>query len=156
MARHLPIDESARVLGISRRTVERRVKAGTLSATHDAGRKLISVPDEVIDATGAPVTGDRGDVSATRQARHDRGDSDATRAALEAELLALRSERDWLRQHVEHLAVLNAQLTATVQRALPPGPVEGTPGPVTDQPAPARPAPRPAPGGTSGGARPSG
>ena len=144
MARQLPIDAAAAVLGVSRRTLERRIAAGQAVATYDNGRTFVAVPDEVIDASGTTADGPRPDTSdtpdTTRQPRHDSPAIDAIRVAYEAQLAALRSERDWLRQHVDHLTITNAQLTATVQRALP-APVAPV-APVAPEPPPA---PEPAP-----------
>jgi excisionase family DNA binding protein len=66
MTRHLSIDDAAAALGVSRRTVERHVKAGQLSVTYDTGQKLIAVPDEVVGATVSGESDVRHDVSPTR------------------------------------------------------------------------------------------
>lgn len=49
MTRHLSIDDAARVLGVSRKTVERRLKSGTLTGHLDGRRWRVAVPDEVVD-----------------------------------------------------------------------------------------------------------
>jgi excisionase family DNA binding protein len=51
----IPVTEAAVTLGVSERTVQRRIKAGTLSATHSNGRTLVDIdeqPDRLSDAVG--------------------------------------------------------------------------------------------------------
>lgn len=102
MSRQVPLDEAAQVLGVSRRTVERRVKAGTLATTFVEGRKLVILSDELLDAT----TDDESDVRPT-------GAADATvaeLAALRAQLAAVTEERDFLRVTVSRLLDTQARL----------------------------------------------
>ena len=130
MPRQLSVAEAATVLRVSRRTVERRVKDGTLATTFVGGQKRVILPDEVLDATDRDTSPDRHDT--------DNGATAATLTelvAIRAELAAVRSERDFLRETVNRLLETNAQLTA---RALPPGPAVEPQEPPT-APATARP-----------------
>jgi excisionase family DNA binding protein len=123
MPRQLSVADAARVLRVSRRTIERRVKAGTLATTFVTGQKRVILPDEVLDATDRDMPPERHDT-----------DGDATAAtmtelvALRAQLEAITSDRDFLRETVNRLLETNAQLTAR----LLPGPSMGPqdPGPV--------------------------
>lgn len=114
MPRQLSVAEAAAALRVSRRTIERRVKDGTLATTFVGGQKRVILPDEVLDATDRDVSPDRHvpDDAATAATMMEL-------VALRAELEAVRSDRDFLRDLVNRLLETNDQLTA---RVLPPGP----------------------------------
>lgn len=132
MPRQLSVADAATALRVSRRTIERRVKDGTLATTFVGGQKRVILPDEVLDATDRDMSPDR-----------HAGDADATAAtmaelvALRAELAAVREDRDFLRETVNRLLETNAQLTA---RVLPPGPAGAPPEPPAPPSVPAAPA----------------
>ena len=48
MARRIPLQEAARLLGLNERTVRRRLRAGTLDGVKDdaSGRWLVTMPDD--------------------------------------------------------------------------------------------------------------
>ncbi len=48
------LEEAAKRLGVSIRTIRRRIKAGELSASMDNGRRMVSLPD-VPDITSPPI-----------------------------------------------------------------------------------------------------
>src|SRR5690242_19258348 len=83
MTRHLPIDDAARVLGVSRKTIERRLKSGTLTGHLDGRRWLVAVPDEVVDPSQG---GESQTAPAMSQTRQTPPDMSETVAVLQAEL----------------------------------------------------------------------
>ncbi len=87
------MSEAARVMGVSRRTIQRRIQAGQL-ATVDAGGVRYVVLDDTEVSAPPPA------------ARVATGEEVA---ALRAELAAVTSERDYLRQQLTGaLGVLHA------------------------------------------------
>src|SRR5438128_424054 len=89
MPRQMTTAEAIAALGLSRRTIQRRVKDGTLATTFVAGHRLIIVPDEVLGepkrSTAEPRHEIVADAPAVPLAQFD---------ALRAELDAVKSERD--------------------------------------------------------------
>lgn len=53
--RQLTLDEAATLLGVSRRTVQRRLSDGTLTGRKQAGRWLVNVPDVPADTRTAQI-----------------------------------------------------------------------------------------------------
>ncbi len=112
MTRRVTSQEAAEILGVSRKTVERRIKSGQLSATKEGRRYIVDLPDEPEEeAKSRQQTGD--------------DSKDVRLAAALAELEAVRSERDYLRQQTDNLSRNVSELTVTVFRltetlALPP------------------------------------
>jgi len=91
--RQVSIDEAARILGLSRRTVERRLTSGRQSGRKDGGRWLVDV---TIDAATVQ----------REQADHDRRAIDElTRkvAELTHQAEALTDERDALTRRIDEL-----------------------------------------------------
>ena len=82
MARQLPLQEAARVLGLSERTVRRRLQAGTMAGEKDpaSGRWHVMMPDE------AP------DTPADAASTPDNADQRQRVAVLEVQLEAARRE----------------------------------------------------------------
>lgn len=93
MAQQLTVTAAARVLGVSRRTVERRVSAGEYASVLVGRRRLVTVPDDDI----RPPDGDSGPTAP------DMAATVAERNALRQERDNLRSECDVLRQRVGEL-----------------------------------------------------
>ncbi len=133
---HVTVSDAARILGVSRRTIQRRVKAGEMRMVEVGGVHRV-VLDETSDI--API-------SATAPSDSDAQLSQlhAHVAALEAELGGVRAELDTTRQDrdrwhehaerqgatIDRLTVTLAQLGETIveQRALASGAVEAEPG----------------------------
>ncbi len=114
MPQYVSVSDAARVLGVSRRTVDRRIRSGQLSVIVQDGQKLVVLEDK----PGTPV------MSETPP------DTVSELATLRAQVEMLTSERDHLRQTVDKLSgtvdrltISLAQLSGTVveQRALPAG-----------------------------------
>ncbi len=121
MPTHYTYTEAARILGVSRRTISRRIQSGELPTVEVDGarRVVLDIPDGAQPAPDAP-TGTPGHVPA----------QEVDIAQLRARLEAVESERDHLRATVDKLAgtvdrltISLAQLTGTVveQRALDAG-----------------------------------
>jgi excisionase family DNA binding protein len=96
--RQLTINEAARELGVTRRTIERRIQKGDIVASYVNGKRYVHISDN--DATVPTVTHD---------SRTTDSDTATETTILRAELNTIRQERDYLRQHV-------SQLTATLYR----------------------------------------
>ncbi len=96
--RQLTINEAARELGVTRRTIERRIQKGDIVASYVNGKRYVHISDN--GATPPTVTHDR---------RTTDTDTPTQIATLRTELEMIRQERDYLRQHV-------SQLTATLNR----------------------------------------
>lgn len=111
-----PIDATARILGVSVRTVQRRLKAGELAAIERDGRRLVLLPDTT--TKGATVDATPRQIDATER---DTG----------SELVAqLRSENQFLRGVIEQLQRDGAEVRAAlreVTRAM-----KSLPAPATD------------------------
>ncbi len=118
MPTHYTYTEAARILGVSRRTISRRIQSGELPTVEVDGarRVVLDIPDGAQPAPDAP-TGTPGHVPA----------QEVGIAQLRARLEAVESERDHLRATVDKLAgtvdrltISLAQLSGTVveQRAL--------------------------------------
>lgn len=60
--RQVPIDEAARLLGLSRRTIERRLNRGTLTGSKTGGRWLVDVPPSELTTTATRQEADTGEV----------------------------------------------------------------------------------------------
>lgn len=138
------IAEAARILGIHRRTVERRIKCGEIATTTAAGRRIVVLG-------GEPLPGDapQSDAAGARAAADTAALGAAVDAALVPELRArvadLETDRDQWRQTAADLSRNLTEVTGTLYalrdgaRALP-----GT-GPEDARPddAPQRPPQRP-------------
>jgi excisionase family DNA binding protein len=96
--RQLTINEAARELGVTRRTIERRIQKGDIVASYVNGKRYVHISDN--GATPLTVTHD---------SRTTDSDTTTQIATLRTELETIRQERDYLRQHV-------SQLTATLYR----------------------------------------
>jgi excisionase family DNA binding protein len=121
--RHVTVTEAGRILGVSRRTIQRRINAGELPTVEVGGVRRV-VLDSTSDSTDAP--------SDTPSA-HAQIDADVSHlrervAALEAELSEVRQDRDRWYGHaqsqgatIDRLTVTLAQLGDRVieQRVLP-------------------------------------
>ncbi|WP_314431870.1 helix-turn-helix domain-containing protein [Microbacterium lacticum] len=55
MTRYVSIEQAAEALGVSARTVRRRISDGTLEARR-VGPRLIRVPEHALTAAGRPLT----------------------------------------------------------------------------------------------------
>jgi excisionase family DNA binding protein len=87
MSHSVTISEAARLLGVSRRTIQRRVKAGELPTADVAGRRYVVLSDTELS----------GELSQLPMGH------DATRdevGILRAQLEAVTNERDYLRQQL--------------------------------------------------------
>jgi excisionase family DNA binding protein len=117
--REVSISEAARVLGVSRRTVHRRIQAGelvTTSAQDGAqGKVRVLLPDSEVETAQAHMCASRDNAQEVLQLR--------------TEVALLRQERDWLRTLTEDLTravcVLESQRTvlpapSTPERTLEP------------------------------------
>jgi excisionase family DNA binding protein len=87
MSHSVTIAEAARVLGVSRRTIQRRVKAGELPTADVAGRRYVVLSD-------AEVSGDVSPLPIGHDATRDEV------GILRAQLEAVTDERDYLRQQL--------------------------------------------------------
>ncbi len=94
----MTINEAAKALGVTRRTIERRIQKGDIVASCVNGKRYVHISD--IDTTAPTLTYD---TSATDH------DTLSQLVVTRAELETIRQERDYLRQHV-------SQLTATLYR----------------------------------------
>ena len=100
MADRVSLQEAARRLGVSVRTVQRRIQAGELQADHVAtrrGQRVVVVLDSEVREPAATTTG---------------GDTD-----MSAVLDEVRAERDWLRGRVERLEEAVNRLTVLLNQA---------------------------------------
>lgn len=104
MGRHLRIDAAALALGVSSKTVRRRLKSGRLSGQLVDGRWVVDLPDEVVDQ----------DMSTLGTHDQDMSSAGETVAVLQAELAAVRAERDRLWQQLNEVTAINGRLAATV------------------------------------------
>jgi excisionase family DNA binding protein len=119
MSHSVTVTEAARLLGVSRRTIQRRVKAGELPTADVAGRRYVVLSDTELSGELSPLP-----------MRHD-----ATRdevGILRTQLDAVTNERDYLRQ----------QLTQTVGALYALGEHKAISAPPEDTPEPPRPAQR--------------
>jgi excisionase family DNA binding protein len=96
--RQLTINQAAHELGVTRRTIERRIQKGDIVASYVNGKRYVHISDN--DATSSRVTHD---------SRTTLDDAVTQIATLRTELDTIRQERDYLRQHV-------SELTATLYR----------------------------------------
>jgi excisionase family DNA binding protein len=96
--RQLTINEAARELGVTRRTIERRIQKGDIVASYVNGKRYVHISDN--SATPPTVTHD---------SRTTDSDTTTQITILCVELDTIRQERDYLRQHV-------SELTATLYR----------------------------------------
>ena len=100
MADRVSLQEAARRLGVSVRTVQRRIQAGELQADHVAtrrGQRVVVVLDSDVREPAETATG---------------SDTDAP-----AVLEEVRAERDWLRGRVERLEETVNRLTILLNQA---------------------------------------
>ena len=109
MARQVSVTEAARLLGVSRRTIERRVKDGTLTVTRDGRRRLVALPEGA-----STVTEDGTDTTEARlsQTLAQCAELSAECAVLRQRVADVTTDRDYLR------SALAAALTLQ-QKALP-------------------------------------
>ncbi len=94
----MTIGEAAKVLGVTRRTIERRIQRGDIVASRINGKRYVYISET--DTNAATVSHVTTVTSSDRDAEID---------TLRAELDAIRQERDYLRQHL-------SQLTAALYR----------------------------------------
>jgi excisionase family DNA binding protein len=123
--RHLTIREAAAQLGVSTRTINRRIRAGTLTETQRDGVRYAVLGD--VPAPTYPETS-----TAETQDRTDR-DTETLMSELRDRLQATETDRDHWRHQAETLSRNVSELTATLyrlsdQKALP------TPKPRTNKP----------------------
>lgn len=133
MARQVTTGEAAALLGVSRRTVERRVKARQLATVTVAGMRLVELPDEVLDATDRDMSPATPDSDMSPNDATDRDIAGAL-AGVRAELAAATAERDYLRGVVNRL--LDSQQQLLAGRPAPPSLTFGPEPPGPAQPAP--------------------
>jgi len=103
------VTEAAHLLGVSRRTIERRIADGTLIVTRDGHQRLVALPDDTVEVPH--------DATETTEARLSLALAQCAEIGRERDLLRQRvadlvSERDYLR------SALAASLTTT-QKLLP-------------------------------------
>jgi excisionase family DNA binding protein len=96
--RQLTINEAARELGVTRRTIERRIQKGDIVASCVNGKRYVHISD---NGATLPIV--------THDGRTTDSDAATQIATLRAELDTIRQERDYLRHHV-------SQLTATLYK----------------------------------------
>ncbi|MCC7354631.1 MAG: helix-turn-helix domain-containing protein [Anaerolineae bacterium] len=118
MARQVTVTEAAAILGVSRKTVKNLIAAGKLTATKIGRLRLVDLPDEVVLPTEPKPT------APEPPPAPDAALLAAQLAQAQAELEAVKSERDYLRAHVAQLTQNVSALTATIyqvteQKALP-------------------------------------
>jgi hypothetical protein len=104
------IPDAARLLGVSGKTVRRRLLSGQLSGHKVDNKWTVVLPDQVASAAVA--------VSEVDQLRRQVVD-------LESQLAEVAHDREWLRQHADQLTMINGGLTAAVsnlERLLLPAP----------------------------------
>ncbi len=114
MSRNVSVSEAARVLGVSRRTVDRRIAAGKLRTIDQDGARLVVLEDTPPPAASkTPPETDTSELVSVR----------ARLAAVEEERDHLRQTVDKLTGTVDRLTISLAQLSGTVveQRALDTG-----------------------------------
>lgn len=96
MARQLPLQEAARVLGLNERTVRRRLRAGTLDGKKDpmSGRWQVTMPDDAPDTPGdAAAMPDTPDTGLQQRVAVLEVELEATRRELATATAALDRER---------------------------------------------------------------
>ncbi len=98
MPQYVSVSDAAHVLGVSRRTVDRRIRSGQLSVIVQDGQKLVVLEDK----PGTPV------MSETPP------DTVSELATLRAQVEMLTSERDHLRQTVDKLSGTVDRLTISL------------------------------------------
>jgi hypothetical protein len=106
--RHLTIREAAAHLGVSTRTINRRVQAGTLTETLRDGVRYVVLGD--VPAYTYPET-----LTAETQDRTDR-DTETLVSELRDRLQATEADRDHWRHQAETLSRNVSELTATLYR----------------------------------------
>jgi excisionase family DNA binding protein len=127
MSQYVSVSEAARVLGVSRRTVDRRIAAGKLRTVDQDGARLVVLEDTPDPpASETPSKTDMSNFVAVC----------ARLQAVEEERAHLRQTVDKLTGTVDRLTISLAQLSGTIvdQQALDTG---------QDTPEPPRPAQRP-------------
>ena len=107
--RHVTVSEAGRILGVSRRTIQRRINAGELPTIEVGGVRRV-VLDSASDSAQAP--------SDTPSA-HAQVDADVSHlrervAALEAELGEVRQDRDRWYGHAQSQGATIDRLTVTL------------------------------------------
>ena len=116
MPRQVTVTEAAAILGVSRKTVKHLIAAGKLTATKVGRLRVVDLPDEVVLPTETQP--------ALPPPAPDAALLAAQLAQAQAELEAVKSERDYLRGHVAQLTQNVSALTATIyqvteRKALP-------------------------------------
>jgi uncharacterized NAD(P)/FAD-binding protein YdhS len=114
--RHLTIREAATHLGVSTRTINRRVRAGTLTETQRDGVRYVVLGDVPTQTSPEPST-------AETQDRTDR-DTETLMSELRDRLAGAEADRDHWRHQAETLSRNVSELTTTLyqvtqQKALP-------------------------------------
>lgn len=105
MSQNYSITEAARILGISTKTVSRRLKTGKLQTVEVDGKRRVLLPDTTGHSDRTPDT------------TNDRTQPDIeTIEVLRAERDQARAERDREREEVEFLRQRNAELNSIVMR----------------------------------------
>ncbi|MDP9350289.1 MAG: excisionase family DNA-binding protein [Chloroflexota bacterium] len=127
--RHVTVSDAARLLGVSRRTIQRRVKAGELRMVEVGGAQRV-VLDETSEITTTLATAPSDSDAEVSQLRAQVAALEAELGGVRAELDTTRQDRDRWHEHAERqgatidrLTVTLAQLGDTVveQRALSSG-----------------------------------
>ena len=131
MARQMTVAVAARTLGVSRKTIERRIKKGIMPATKQGRNTLVTLPDEVMSETVG-----HGDTSK----------SDTSETALRL-FEDMKAERDHWRAMAERLSTTVAQQNDMIRqltetKALPAPAPEPTSPPLVEPPAPSPETPR--------------
>jgi excisionase family DNA binding protein len=99
MAREVTIKEAAALLGVSVKTIERRIHDGVIRSDLRGNRRYVTIEEADIVAAPAPAQ-----------------ETDVQIASLKAELDAVRSERDNLRQMAQSQQVIISQHLQTINR----------------------------------------
>lgn len=107
--RHVTISEAGRILGVSRRTIQRRIAAGELSTLEVGGMRRV-VLDSASDSP--PPLSDT--PSARAQVDADVSHLQERIAALEAELGEVRQDRDRWYGHAQSQGATIDRLTVTL------------------------------------------
>ncbi len=107
--RHVTVSEAGRILGVSRRTIQRRIRAGELSTVEVGGVRRV-ILDSASESPHAP-----GDTpSAHAQIDADMSHLQERIVALEAELGEVRQDRDRWYGHAQSQGATIDRLTVTL------------------------------------------
>jgi excisionase family DNA binding protein len=104
-ARVLSITAAAQVLGLSVRTVQRRLDAGTLQAVEVEGARRVRLPDDATSNATDRATGGtpQGDTVTRQHATGDATEGDSLGDTRQAQVLAAPSREEELREEIRFL-----------------------------------------------------